>query len=268
MAEPPTTSNTPAYGAGLLDHHLPLEARRLRALEAFADPGSRAALDSCGLQAGWRCLEVGGGAGSVARWLAGRCAPGEVVATDLDISLLPKNVPNLTVLRHDVVGEDFPEASFDLVHTRALLEHLPEREDVLAKMVRWTAPGRWVCVEGVIVVTSTDGARNACHRCLDALVALADSMRADARWATAVPRLLAQAGLEDVGLRCTPGLVGPGGNANALLRLALSLTGPAMVARGFIQPQDLTDCTRLLDNARYTDLAFLSLSAWGRRPPA
>ncbi|MFD5510019.1 class I SAM-dependent methyltransferase [Streptomyces sp. NPDC127051] len=261
------TSHEPRYGAGLLDHQLPLEARRLRALEDFADPGTRTMLDGRGLAAGRRCLELGAGAGSIARWLATRCAPGEVVATDLDTSLLPTDVPNLAVLHHDAVREDLPAASFDLVHARALLEHLPEREEVLAKMVRWTVPGGWVCVDGMIMLVPPGSARNAYHRCLNGLIALgAGSMRADAGWAIALPRLLADAGLEEVDVQCTPGRVGPGGNADLLLRLTLEQTGTAMVDQGLIQPQDLTDCTRLLDNPRYTDLAFLVVSSWGRRP--
>ncbi|MEU7166303.1 class I SAM-dependent methyltransferase [Streptomyces morookaense] len=264
-----TRSSGRCYGAGLLDHQQPLEVRRLRALEEFADPATHAALSGRGLQAGRRCLELGGGAGSIARWLARQCAPGEVVVTDLDTSLLPRDIPNLTVSSHDVVREDFPDASFDLVHARALLEHLPEREEVLAKLVRWTAPGGWVCVDGMTVVTPADGAHNACHRCLESLITLsAGSMRADARWATALPRLLAHTGLENVDVLCTPGLVGPGGNADRLLRLTLEQTGPAMTAQNLIRRQDLTDCARLLDQDAYIDLAFLIVSAWGRRPRA
>lgn len=31
----------------------------------------------------------------MARWFAAQCAPGEVVVTDLDTRLLPRDVPNL-----------------------------------------------------------------------------------------------------------------------------------------------------------------------------
>ncbi|MFC8453552.1 class I SAM-dependent methyltransferase [Kitasatospora sp. NPDC057223] len=262
-------TSEPGYGAGMLDHRIPAETRRLHALEEFADPASRAALANLGIQPGWRCLELGGGTGSVARWLAARCAPGETVVTDLDTSLLPRDVPNLSVLVHDVTRDGFPDDSFDLVHARLLLEHLPRPEEVLADMVRWTVPGGWVCVEGIRLLVPPGGARNAFHRCMDGVRAVAEgSMRANIRWATALPYFLGQAGLREVDVSCTPGLVGQSGRATRFLQLTVELLGPALTEQGLVHPDDLTACTALLNDGRYTDLACLSVSAWGRKPPA
>jgi len=56
------------------------EDRRLGLLEEIFDPVSRRRRS--GVQAGWRCLEVGAGRGSMAVWLAERVGPrGGVVAT-------------------------------------------------------------------------------------------------------------------------------------------------------------------------------------------
>lgn len=49
------------------------ELERLRMIEEVFDPASRKRLPGAGLQSGWRCLEVGPGAGSVMTWM------GEVV---------------------------------------------------------------------------------------------------------------------------------------------------------------------------------------------
>jgi hypothetical protein len=99
--EPPAPPTR--YTAGLLDHSIPLELQRLRALETFADPAVHQILDGTGPAPGWCCLEVAAGAGSIARWLVARAAPAEVVATDLDTSVLPTYITNLAVLRHDGV---------------------------------------------------------------------------------------------------------------------------------------------------------------------
>ena len=65
------------------------ERERLALVERYHDPISVAALERLGVDAGWRCLDVGAGAGSIARWLAERVLPaGEVLATDLDTRLL------------------------------------------------------------------------------------------------------------------------------------------------------------------------------------
>ena len=61
------------------------ELARLKLLEALCDPWTFRHLDGVGVRQGWRCLEVGAGAGSVVRWLSERVGPtGKVVAADLD----------------------------------------------------------------------------------------------------------------------------------------------------------------------------------------
>jgi SAM-dependent methyltransferase len=255
------------YGAGHLDHDEPLELRRLRAHEEFADAGSRRALDGLDPVPGWRCLELGGGTGSVGRWLAQRCAPGEVVVTDLDTTLLPTDVANLTPLRHDVLYDDFPAASFDLVHARALLEHLPDRAAALARMVGWTAPGGWVCVDATLRITPPGGSRTAFHRCLEGLSRLASGrMGADIGWATGLPLMLAEAGLVEVGVLCTPGVVGSTGNATGLVRVSLEQFGPLLREHDLVSDDDISGCLALLDDPGHADLPFLLISAWGRRP--
>ncbi|MGH8922388.1 MAG: SAM-dependent methyltransferase, partial [Actinomycetes bacterium] len=58
---------------------------RLELLEQIYDAGTIRRLDSLGVGAGWRCLEVGAGGGSITRWLCDRVGPGgRVLAIDLD----------------------------------------------------------------------------------------------------------------------------------------------------------------------------------------
>lgn len=47
-------------------------AERLVAIAAAMDPGTFAVLDDIGVGPGWRCADVGAGAGTVVEWLAGR----------------------------------------------------------------------------------------------------------------------------------------------------------------------------------------------------
>ena len=133
----------------LLDHAWTGERERLDGLGAVFDPGTIGHLKRIGVGSGWRCLEVGGGSGTVARWLCERTGPtGRVVATDIDTGILTSlGIRGLEVRRHDIVHDELEEASFDLVHTRLVLEHLPERDVALARMVRALAPGGWLLVE-------------------------------------------------------------------------------------------------------------------------
>jgi SAM-dependent methyltransferase len=127
------------------------EQQRLHLLEQMLDPDTIRTLERCGIQPSWRCLELGAGAGSIAHWLAARCPDGQVVATDLGTTFLAaRSAPNLQVLRHDVVAEDFPLGSFDLIHARWLLVNESEtfrgrqRSWVGVDQRRRTAPwSRW-----------------------------------------------------------------------------------------------------------------------------
>ncbi|MFD0488188.1 class I SAM-dependent methyltransferase [Saccharopolyspora spinosporotrichia] len=112
-----------------------------RFLASAHDPMTTARLAETGVGAGWRCLEVGAGGGSVAVWLAGRVAPtGSVLATDVKPQRIPRR-PGLTVVRHDVTSDPLPESEFDLVVARLVLRHLPQRLEVLDRLVRALKPG-------------------------------------------------------------------------------------------------------------------------------
>jgi SAM-dependent methyltransferase len=124
------------------------ERARLSLLEQISDPHTIRQLDAIGVGEGWRCLDVGAGAGSVTRLLAERVGDaGSVLAVDLDVRLLvPLEGGRITVRRHDLLAEPLPEAPFDLVHARQLLMHLPGRLDALNRLVAAVRRGGWLAV--------------------------------------------------------------------------------------------------------------------------
>jgi SAM-dependent methyltransferase len=84
---------------------------------------------------GARCLEVGAGGGSVARWLATQVGPrGHVTALDLKPHHLLEEA-GLTAVTLDLNGDDpLPGGPFDLIHARLVLSHLPKRRDILRRL--------------------------------------------------------------------------------------------------------------------------------------
>ena len=65
------------------------ERRRLDLFAERLDPATIRRIRSLGLAPGARCLEIGGGRGSIARWLCEYAGPaGQVTATDLDTGFL------------------------------------------------------------------------------------------------------------------------------------------------------------------------------------
>jgi SAM-dependent methyltransferase len=125
------------------------ERERLTGMEGLYDDYTRHCMASLGVSEGWQCLEVGFGAGSVALWLAEQVGNnGRVVATDLDPRFLDGHGrANLEVRKHDITADPLEEAAFDLVHARAILGHIPNRQRALKRMVSSVRPGGWMVVE-------------------------------------------------------------------------------------------------------------------------
>src|SRR5690554_2643285 len=111
-------------------------------LGSIFDQFSCRRLKQAGAKPGVRCLEVGAGAGSIALWLAEEVGPdGEVIATDNGpdvVNQLPEHA-QLQPLLHDIVTDRL-DGLFDLVHARAVLVHIEQREAVLAKLAGVLAP--------------------------------------------------------------------------------------------------------------------------------
>ena len=131
------------------EHSWEHERERLATMERGGDPFTIECLSSIGVDKGWRCLEIGAGAGSITRWLCHRVGPqGAVVATDLQTSFVSEvAAPNLEVRQHDIRSDPIEEDAYDLVFARKVLEHMPEHQVALQKMVAAARSGGWVLVE-------------------------------------------------------------------------------------------------------------------------
>jgi SAM-dependent methyltransferase len=254
------------------------EHARLRALEDAFDGASARHLAARGVGPGWRCLEVGCGAGSVARWLAERVgASGRVLATDLDVRFVEdQSRGNLEIRRHDILTDPLEEGAFDLAHERALLVHLPERKQALERMVAAVRPGGWVVAEdpdhgGAMIPALSryvDPPEHAelwerAFRALDALWAQAG---ADASFGARLPGALAEAGLERVGAELhTPLLHGADGS---LLRLVIQQLGAPLLGTGLVTDPEIERFGELLAQPSFGYLPFVMVTAWGQRRPS
>ena len=68
----------------------------------------------------------------------------------MDLRFQPEPAGNVACRQVDVTEEAIGHDEFDLVHARGVLQHLHQREEVLAAMVDAARPG------GYVVVTDTD----------------------------------------------------------------------------------------------------------------
>lgn len=124
------------------------ERQRLGFLDQYRDPSTHRALERTGVGPGWRCLEVGAGSGSITQWLCQRVGPrGYVLAVDIDTRFHVEVAAHAEVRQLDVTRASLGEAEYDLVHARALLQHLHQRTQVLDAMIAALKPGGWLVVE-------------------------------------------------------------------------------------------------------------------------
>ncbi|MFI7277983.1 class I SAM-dependent methyltransferase [Streptomyces sp. NPDC049879] len=254
------------YAEGMFGHAVPTEHERLRLLESLLDGPTRARLTALGLRRGQDVLEAGGGAGSVARWMAGQGA--RVTVTDLDTSFLTGLAADgVRVLRHDLYADDFPPASFDIVHTRYVVMHLPDPDLAVARLAGWLKPGGVLLVEEPAAFPVLDSPHPAYRTLMRAYFAhLERSVGSDTAWARSLPVPLERAGLAGVGLdaRLRP-LRGGDGEAR-WWRLTLEQARPAMVAAGTAADGDFEAAYRDLACPDFHDLSLAVFAAWGRRP--
>ena len=190
----------------LLTNSEPETADRFDGLEQAFDAASIGHLQRLGVASGARCLEIGAGSGSIARWLAAQVGPaGQVVATDLDARWVRHDgSPQLEVHQLDLVDDSIPDGPWDVVHERLVLQHVPERLDVLDRLVASLAPGGWILIEDFDTAEVRTMDREGPHHELVVSVArafngLLRSRGGVSEFAASGPRNLRARGLVDVG---------------------------------------------------------------------
>ena len=245
---------------------------RFAALSALFDRATSRQLEDRGVGPGWHCLEVGGGGGSVAIWLSERVgAAGRVVVTDIDTRFLETlALPNLEVRRHDVIRDPLPEGAFDLVHTRMVLIHLPERDQVLARMAAALKPGGWlVCEEFDSLSAPPDSAVSPGEVLLRTHVAmgrLSADHRVDQRYGRLLYGRFHALGLVSLGAEARMSMVHRGSAGAALLRASYERRRSAMIDAGYLTEQEFDQDLARLDAADFVMPSPIMWTAWGRRP--
>ncbi|WP_394437734.1 class I SAM-dependent methyltransferase [Streptomyces sp. SGAir0957] len=258
------------YSTSYVAHDTPGEAARLHTLEAAFDHASITVLTRIDLPATAVCLDLGAGSGSIAAWLGTHRPQGRITATDTDTRFLhvppaPSSAP-IEVLRHNVVHDDLPAAAYDLVHARALLCHLPERDEVLQRAVHWLRPGGWLVIED-LTVEPADASPNTLFtrvtRAGEEL--LAATVGSDLRWASTLSGQLHGLGLHDVGSSTALGTVGDNSATDAFWTATFEQAVPALLDGGFLTDREIDEMRALHRTPGFTDTGISLVSAWGRK---
>ena len=257
----------------LLDNRAPEAEQRFDSLSALFNPGTFRHMERLGVTGGWHCWEVGVGGPSIPMWLADRVGPtGRVLATDIDLRWAEQAAASgVELLEHDVAHDEPPTGGFDLVHERLVLIHLPDREEALARMVDALRPGGWVLIEDF----DSEMQPRACPDEIGPEQRRANEMRgglrellagrgADMRLGRRLPRMLRDAGLEEVGADAYLALSLPA--AVAMEQANVRQVRDDYVRHGLTSDDEIDRHLDALAAGRLDVASPVLVSAWGRKP--
>ncbi|HEX7113142.1 MAG TPA: methyltransferase domain-containing protein [Mizugakiibacter sp.] len=191
----------------LLENRKAEAAQRFAMLSTLFDPVTLRQFDACGMAAGWRCWEVGAGGPALVRTLAQRVgSAGHVLATDIDDSWAKEAAsPNVDVRVHDVARDPPPDGSFDVVHARLVLVHVPERDRAFRNMLSALKPGGWLVIEDadpalqpLSCIDAYGPEQVLANRIRQGFRTLLSNRGADLSFGRKLPRMFRQAGMEEM----------------------------------------------------------------------
>jgi ubiquinone/menaquinone biosynthesis C-methylase UbiE len=245
---------------------------RFAALSALFDATTQRHLADRGVAPGWHCLEVGGGGGSIARWLAERVGPGgRVLVTDVDTRFLETiELPNVEVRRHDITRDSLSDGAFDLIHTRMVLMHLPSRDQVLSHLRNALKPGGWlVCEEFDRVSAPPDpdlSPGDIVLKTHDAMGRVHHDQGVAPQYGRLLFGRLRGMGLIGLGAEARLVMVQSGSWSARLLRASYERRRRAMIDAGYVTEEDFEADLARMDAADFMTPSPLMWSVWGRRP--
>lgn len=265
----------------LLDNQQAEAGIRFDALAELFDPVTFRHIDRLGVTAGMRCWEIGAGGPTVPMGLAARVGPdGAVVATDIDTSWTESALGtgsdtctdgNIEVLRHDVAADPPPPGGFDLVHARLVLVHVTDRAEALRRMVQALRPGGLLLVEDadpglqpLLCPDESGPEQRLANRLRSGFRELMAARGADLAYGRTLPRLLREAGLDDVQADAYFPITSPA--CTVLEAATVRQIRSRLVAAGIATDEDIDQHLANVATGRLDLATSPMISAWGRRP--
>ncbi|TDT30083.1 class I SAM-dependent methyltransferase [Naumannella halotolerans] len=253
---------------------LQAEAERMDHIARLTDPATfRYLEEKIHVQEGWRCAEVGAGTGTVARWLSNRVGHyGLVEAIDTETAHLERlQASNLKVIKQDITSRPLEAGSYDLIHAKILLMHLPERERVLQEFADALKPGGYLLVEEADVrsIQRVEPAEPVLTRAAAALETFFYMMGADPAYAMTLQPSVRSTGLTVQGTDCQLTAVQAGSKEMLSVSLSLAKLAPMIVKVGLMSEAEVQKAFTLMEQPGPTVLYTPTIiSVWAQKPEA
>jgi len=253
------------------------DQERLNDLELTWDSTTIRHMETLGVSAGWKCLDVGAGFGSITGWLSDHVgSQGKVVTTEIRTELHRETSDNVEIRQHNILTDELESDYYDLVHCRLLLQHLGEPEKALSNMAKAVKPGGWLLIEefdNLILPSfdSNDPDADFYYRFLNKAGQIQIRLRyIDVEFGRNMRRLIDELGFQDVGSEGTTKIV-RGGESWARFEVT---SYQAIVERlkdvlteeekKLLEAQD--KAVNLLEDPSFYYVSYPLISSWGRKP--
>ena len=155
----------------------------------------------------------------MARWLSDRVGEsGRVMAVDRDVTLLEDlgDTPNIEVVEASIETLDLPAGSLDLIHTRNVLMHINEADEIIASLIEALRPG------GVLLVEEADYFPLA-GMTSSALFEVTSALVGKWTWARTIPNTLSQLPVTDIDVTIDTSMLRGGSPRSCLLEVHLAV---------------------------------------------
>lgn len=248
------------------------EFQRLSLQERTVDWLSKGALVEAGVGEGSACLEVGVGVGSMTRWMSAQVGPnGYVLGVDINDAFYPAAMAdNVELRKDDIRTTPLVPGSFDAVHCRLLLMHLPpdDRRLVLGRVLESLRPGGWLVAldPSLGVELGAGGPADQLWRRFRAGIMASTAADADFDFGQTLGGTLLGAGFVDVDAYGAFGYVTEGGSYQRYVLQSLETAGPPfVVGAGHMSQSELDELRDHVLHGRL-NVGYTAGVAWGRRP--
>jgi SAM-dependent methyltransferase len=231
------------------------ELRRLQTIERIFDPASRSLILATGLAEGWDCLEVGAGAGAIAKWMTEIVGEtGGVSAVDLDARFIKEiSLPNFSIFEGDIRVIPFVKDAFDLIHLRYVLIHIPDFEAVLSRLLGFLKPNGWLVIEepDFSVAKAIAGDRGACES-FDRINQAIFKIYADKGTAydlgIKLPAIIQNLGLQKLSVENDSPISGGGSALATMMKMSAMQLAEKYLETGLVTQQDIENYCEFAEN--------------------
>jgi SAM-dependent methyltransferase len=145
----------------------------------------------------------------------------------------------------DLRTDDLPRHSFDLVHARALLMHIPQRQQILDQLLGALRPGGVLLLEDADHFPIAAVGTGLYAEVFEAFLGSAVRAGMAKDWARQLPNELHRRGFRDVWTECDASLYEGGCVQSEFWRLSLAQARDLVIAEG-ISPERIDEWDRLL----------------------